>query len=135
VLISPQILDVLLNPAFTPSPFARNYLGVDTVVAWNKLLLRNEKLYPMAVGYDTLSCESPIISRFDGFLADQNSKVLYVLPTVSSRWPGNPPVIIAYPSSNPKVIFSSIQLHALNGRGNAFSILYRMISEELGYTK
>jgi len=135
MLISPQILDVLLNPAFTPSPFARNYLGVDTVVAWNKLLLRNEKLYPMAVGYDTLNCGSPIISRFDGFLAEQNSKVLYVLPTVPSRWPGNPPVIITYPSSNPKVIFSSIQLHALNGRGNAFTILHKMISEELGYTK
>ncbi|MDI6851210.1 MAG: hypothetical protein QMD82_04665 [bacterium] len=135
ILISPQILDVLLNPAFTPSPFAKDYLGVDSVTAWNKLLLRNEKLYPMESGYDTLSCGFPIISRFDGFSADSNSKVLYTLPTISSRWSGNPSVIIACPSSTPKVVFSSIQFHSLNGLENAYDVLFEMITDELGYTK
>ncbi len=135
ILISPQVLDVLLNPAFTPSPFAKNYLGVDSVIAWNKLLLRNEKLYPAETGYDTLSCGLPIISRFDGFSPNSNSKILYTLPTISSRWSGNPPVIIAYPSSTPKVIFSSIQYHALNGLGNAYDVLNRIIREELDYAE
>jgi hypothetical protein len=131
-------MNVLLNPSFTPSPFARNYMGVDSVVAWDKILLRNEKLWPQSTSYDTLQCSAPIISRFDGLKVLSSAKVLYVLPTVPPtppRWSGNPPCIIVNPSTNPQMVFSSIQFYALNGRNNAEAMLYRMITEELRFGK
>jgi len=133
VLISPAVLNNLMNPNFPPCPFARNYLGVDSVVAWDKFLMRNEKLYPQTQGYDTLTCNSPVISRFDGFLPSSSSKVLYTLPTISQRWQGNPPCIIVNPDVG--VAFASIQYYALDGRGNAGSILDKIIREELGFVK
>ncbi len=135
VLISPAVMNVLLNPSFTPSPFARNYMGVDSVVAWDKILLRNEKLWPQSTSYDTLQCSAPIISRFDGLKVLSSAKVLYVLPTIPARWSGNPPCIIVNPSTNPQMVFSSIQFYALNGRNNAEAMLYRMITEELRFGK
>lgn len=133
VLISPAILDVLMNPSFIPSPFARNYMGVDSVTAWNKMLLRNEKLYPAFADYDTLSCNLSIISRFDGFKPADFAKTLYTLPTIPTRWEGNPTCIVVTPAQNPKIAFISIQYHALNGMSNAGRVLLKIIREELNF--
>lgn len=135
ILVSPAVLNVLLNPAFTPSPFAKNYLGVDSVTAWDKLLLRNEKIYPQVSGFDTLSCSFPIISRLDGFNPASSSRVIYRLPTIPSRWQGNPACIVSYPSSNPTVVFSSLQYYAMDGNRNAAAMFYKIITEELGFSK
>ncbi|MEO0273446.1 MAG: hypothetical protein ABIM30_10275 [candidate division WOR-3 bacterium] len=133
VLISPAVLDVLMNPAFTPSPFVRDYMGVDSVTAWNKMLIRNEKLYPVLSDYDTLSCNLPIISRFDGFKPADFAKALYNLPTIPARWQGNPTCIVVAPSQSPKVAFISIQYHALDGLSNAGRILLKIIRDELRF--
>ncbi len=127
VLVSPSVLNIFFNPNLPSSPFARNYLGVDTVTAFDKFMVRNEKLYPQITGYDSLICNMPIISRFDGFESVQSAKVIYRLPT-TTRWTGNPACVIAYPSENPSVIFASIQLY---GFTRAEEMLRIMISSEL----
>ncbi|HOK22770.1 MAG TPA: hypothetical protein PLY38_05670 [Candidatus Hydrothermia bacterium] len=133
VLISPAILNVLMNPAFPPSPFARNYLGVDSVSAWDKILLRNEKLYPVISGFDTLSCSASIVSRLDGFLPVSLCKIIYTLPTIPARWQGNPACIVTYPASDPLVAFISLQYYALDGNNNADAVLSKLITQELHF--
>ncbi len=127
VLISPYVLNIFYNPSLPSSPFGRNYLGVDTVTAFDKFMVRNEKLYPQITGYDSLICNLPILSRLDGFESVHSAKVIYRLPS-TTRWTGNPVCVVAYPSENPIVIFSSIQLY---GFTRAEDMLNRMISLEL----
>jgi len=132
-LISPACLNSFYNPE-NPSPFMSQFLGVDTVTAWDKFILKGYNILPQASGYDTLEVQLSLISKFDGFEVTPDATPLYRLPDFTA-WQGNPVCALKKPDQNPDLVFFSIQFHALDGRGNAESIFLHILRDELGYTK
>ena len=140
LLVDPHMLDpMVVDPQ--SSPFPRNILGVDTVVAPNKFLIQNAPLPGVYPGYpDTLYISEPILSRFDGFYIDSAlSDPLYFLPDsaaspIPPQWPPQAAVALRAPrnATQANIIFFSIPLSGLNGQGRAREALVHILRNEFG---
>lgn len=140
LLVDPHLLDpMVVDPQ--SSPFPRNVLGVDTVVAPNKFLIQNAPIPGGYPGYpDTLYISAPILSRFDGFYVDTAlSAPLYFLPDsavspIPPQWPPQTAVALRSPKNAPQanLVFFSIPLSGLNGQERARDALIHILRSEFG---
>ncbi len=107
--------------------FTHNVLHVDTVTAWNTIILPITPLIAQVPGIpDTLTLSAPILDRVDGFEPDSLAEALYRFTETAPAGPAA--LALRYPAGDQARLFVfTFPLDQMNGNGNIPQLLFTIL--------